>query len=379
MRMITNRRFFLFSSFALVTFNLLGCSGTLTSASGGSLGVGGESVSEIVASVLVGSINTSDQNGASVAMNSRLFGPHLISGVLSDVLHDFFIPPALALSTCPVAPFGSKTTGTPLTTPSPVILLVYSPAGVGVIGTCNPPGASTIYWSGQAAYTFASSADLAAYQSAGGLTNGDQISLQYLGGIGPYSPGIMAFTGPFANPASSPPTYRVAGTVVYLDSTSADLTCWNNPTCLTSAAGGIITVMNPSSRSLQISGLRVAGATNTATVTPVWDYVMTTTANFTIQGQGTSKTVPSGGTGSITSYVNVQATYPTMNQQTVTSTVTKTLTWTTASCHPTSGQISTSCPGSTTAFETLTYSSPTSATLVTCQGASSSVTLQHCL
>jgi hypothetical protein len=335
---------------ALSALGLAGCSGAGTSSmSGGNSS--STSVSEIAASSVAGAANASDSNANTVGLFER--SPS--KSAIGFFLKNWFEPMALATNYCPVAPYGHASTGT---VSGAMITLAYS--------GCAPHNAPLATWNGTQTLTFDNSTTLSAYE-AGTATSGT-VTRTFAGGVGTTAGTITA----------SSPTYRTAGngTVVYMDSTTADVqTCYSggdgNGDCASHiSAGGETTTFGSGTRTMTINGMRVVGAVNNSTTQPTFDHTVYMPSALTISGYGASKVISSG---SITIYHN-RAKYKAV------STITQALTWSSVSCHPSSGQITTTCPaGSANATETFTYSSATSATVVDCSGNTTTVTPQHCL
>jgi hypothetical protein len=315
---------------------------------------GKESASQVAAASLAGSIVTSD----SIANSTGYFrSRHEITN-FGHILEKILEPTAMASATCPVAPFGRTPTGT---VSGATITLLYA--------NCNPPGADNAFWSGSQRLTFDSSTGLNTYV-AGNLSSGF-VTRTFGGGVGST---VGTING-------SSPTYRIGpnNTVVYMGSFYADVVCYSGasgcvptspPTAANALTGqyGVTTQFTGlTTRAVTINGLRIMGATNTSIKEASWDFTLLS-GPITVTGFGASKSISGG---SITLFNNKE-------KFTATATLTN-LQWSTPSCHPTSGQITTTCKsGSTNKFETFNYNGTAQAVLVDCDNTSSNVALDHC-
>ncbi len=315
---------------------------------------GKESASQVAAASLAGSIVTSDSIANSTGYYRSGAGKTNFIGVLGRL----FEPSAKASSTCPVAPFGRTPTGT---VSGATITLLYA--------NCNPPGADNAFWNGSQRLTFDSSTGRTTYE-AGNLSSG-YVTRTFGGGIGST---IGAVNG-------SAPTYRIGpnNTVVYMDSYYADVICYSGasgcapltpPAAANAPAGqyGVTTQFtNLTTRVVTINGLRILGATSTSTKEASWDFTLIS-APITVTGYGASKSISSGTITLFNNKENFTATATLSNLQ-----------WSTPSCHPTSGQITTTCKaGGKNQYETLHYNGTAQAVLVDCEDVTSYVALDHC-
>jgi len=337
----------------MVNASLIACSAGQTPTNNPTT-AGKESASQVAAASLAGSIVTSD----SIANSTGSYRP---SDGKTNFVHNIcrlLESSAKASATCPVAPFGRTPTGT------------VSGANITLLfANCNPPGADNAFWNGSQRLTFDSSTGLSAYVS-GNLSSGF-VTRTFGGGVGS---SIGTVNG-------SSPTYRIGpnSTVVYMASFYADVICYDGavgctptmpPAGANAPAGqfGVTTQFTSlTTRAVTINGLRILGATSTSKKEASWDFTLMS-APITVTGYGASKSISSG---SITLFNNKES-------YSATATITN-LQWSTPSCHPTSGQITTTCKsGSKYQFETLHYNGTAQAVLVDCDNNTSYVSLDHC-